>query len=88
MGAGGVMGGCSSRSTTVDNSTNKKEVSLSFDMEEKPYNKPKNDFEMALNELDKNQTIDNYQVQLIKNGFTSKARKKNGKIILKLKNKR
>ncbi len=45
---------------------------------------PKNKFERALNN-EPNQTIQGYRVKILQSGFTSKARKSNGKTVLTLK---
>lgn len=47
------------------------------------YTDPKNKFERALNDKPK-QSIQGYRVKLLQSGFTSKARKSNGKTVLTL----
>lgn len=48
------------------------------------YHQPKNKFERALNGKP-SQTIQGYRVKILQSGFTSKARKSNGKTVLTLK---
>jgi hypothetical protein len=50
--------------------------------EMREFDNPKNSIELALNKS--KQTIEGYRVKVLRNGFLSKARKKNGKIILRL----
>jgi hypothetical protein len=76
---------CSTRSGTSVFSTQGRKEMAEFDLERKnkPYDKPKNEFEVALNNH-KAPTLDRYRLELFKSGFASKVRKENGKIILKL----
>ena len=50
----------------------------------RPYQRVKNKFERALGD-ESSQTIQGYRVKILQSGFTSKARKSNGKTILTLK---
>ena len=52
---------------------------------ETPYHNPKNEFERKINKLNEKQSIGGYRLKILsRNGFISKMRESDGKIILRL----
>lgn len=80
---------CATRSGTSVFSEKGRREMAEFDLNNQsnnePYQVPKNDFEVQINKHHKQQSLDNYRLKLLKDGFSSKAAVKNGRATLIIK---